>query len=81
MGCRKIFTSSGATLQHSAVQEKVICDKFADFTFICDGRLEQVRMRGIHGWEEVSLRRGIKASEETEITRKKMRNGGGMRNG
>jgi hypothetical protein len=27
------------------------------------------------------LRRGIEASEETEIARKKMRNGGSMRNG
>jgi hypothetical protein len=38
-------------------------------------------MRGDHGWEEVLLRWGIKASEETEITRKKMRNGSGVRNG
>jgi hypothetical protein len=34
-----------------------------------------------HGWEEILLRRGIKVSEETEIARKKKRNGDGVRNG
>jgi hypothetical protein len=36
-------------------------------------------MRGNHGQEEDSLRRGIKVSEETKIVKKTMRNGGGMK--
>jgi hypothetical protein len=35
--CRKIFTSGRASLQHDVVQEKVVCNKFVDLTFICDG--------------------------------------------
>jgi hypothetical protein len=65
-------------LQHGAVQEKVVRNKFAYLTFICEGRLKQVRVRGGHGWEKGSLRWGIKASEGAEIARKKMRNGGGV---
>jgi hypothetical protein len=59
----------------------VVHNELTDLTFICDGRLKLVRVRGGHGWEEVSLRRGIKASEEVEIARKKKRNVDGMRNG
>jgi hypothetical protein len=38
-------------------------------------------VRGSHGREDLSLRQGIKVSEEMEIARRKMRNGGGARNG
>jgi hypothetical protein len=64
IGCRKIFTGDKVLLQHDVVWEKVVRNKFANLTFICDGRLEQVRVQGGHGWEEVLLRQGIKASEE-----------------
>jgi hypothetical protein len=37
-------------------------------------------VQGGHGWEEVSLRRGIEASKETEIVRKMNINGGDVRN-
>jgi hypothetical protein len=37
-------------------------------------------VRGGHGWDDVSLKRGIKVSEEMEIARKKG-NGSGVRNG
>jgi hypothetical protein len=59
----------------------VVRNKFVNLTFICDGRLKQVWVRAGHGWEEGSLTRGIKAGEETEIMKKKKRNGGGVRNG
>jgi hypothetical protein len=80
IGSWKIFTGGRAPLQHSAVREKVVRNKFANLTFIYDGRLKQVQLRGGHGWEETLLRRGINKSEETEIARRKKRNGGGVRN-
>jgi hypothetical protein len=40
IGCRKVFTGGRAPLQHGAVWEKVVHNKFVDLTFICDGRLE-----------------------------------------
>jgi hypothetical protein len=52
-----------------------------NFDFIYDGWLEQVWVRGSHGWEEVSLQREIGASVEAEIARRKVRNASGMRNG
>jgi hypothetical protein len=36
-------------LQHDAVQEKVVCNKYANLTFIRNGRLKQVGVRGSHG--------------------------------
>jgi hypothetical protein len=62
------------------VREKVVNNKFANLTLICHGRLKQERERGSHGWEEALLQRGIGASAETEIMRRKERNGGDMRN-
>jgi hypothetical protein len=81
IGCRKIFTGGRTPLQHGAVREKVVHNKFVNLTFIYDGRLKQVRVWGGHVLEEGSLRRGIKVNEETEIVSKEKRNGGGMRNG
>jgi hypothetical protein len=40
IGCRKIFTYGKAPLQYDAVWEKVVCTKFANLTFIYDGRLK-----------------------------------------
>jgi hypothetical protein len=80
IGCRKVFTGGRAPLQHDAVWEKVVHNEFVDLTFICDRRLKQVRVQGGHGWEEVSLRRGIEASKETKIARKRNINGGDVRN-
>jgi hypothetical protein len=54
IGCRNIFPSGRTPLQYCAVREKVIHNKLVDFTLIHDGRLEKVRMRGGHGWEEGS---------------------------
>jgi hypothetical protein len=68
-------------LQHDAVREKVVHNKFVNLTFICDGRLKQMQVRGGHDWEEALLRRGINMSKETEIARRKKRNDGGVRNG
>jgi hypothetical protein len=45
---------------------RVVHNKFANVAFICDGRLEQVRVQGGHGWEEVSLRRWIRDWEEED---------------
>jgi hypothetical protein len=55
-GCRKIFAGGKMPLQHGAVQEKVVHNKFVNLTFIYDGRLKQVRVRGGHGWKEGLLR-------------------------
>jgi hypothetical protein len=79
IGCGKIFTSSGMSLQHDMIQEKVTCNELTNLAFICNRHLKQVQVRGSHGREEDSLRQGIEVSEETEIARKMMRNGGGMR--
>jgi hypothetical protein len=79
IGCRKIFTCGRAPLQHDVVEEKVVHDKFTNLTFICDGRLKHMRVCGGHSWEEALLRRGINMSEEMEITRRKKRNGDGVR--
>jgi hypothetical protein len=40
--------------------------------------LKPVQVCGSHGREEESLRRGIEVSEEIEIVRKTIRNGGGV---
>jgi hypothetical protein len=80
IGCGKVFVGDRTALQHGAVWEKVVHNKFVNLTFIQDRRLKQVQVRDGHGWEDGSLRRGIKASEEVAIARKK-RNGGDMRNG
>jgi hypothetical protein len=76
VGCRKFFAGDKTPLQHGAVWEKVVHNKFANLTFIYDGHLKQVQVWGGHGWQKGLLRWGIKAGEETEIARKKKRNGG-----
>jgi hypothetical protein len=38
--CRKIFTGGRTPLQHGTVWEKVVHNKFANLTFICDERLK-----------------------------------------
>jgi hypothetical protein len=48
IGCRNIFPSGRTPLQDGAVQEKMVCIKLADFTFIHDGRLEKMRVQGGH---------------------------------
>jgi hypothetical protein len=68
-------------LQHDTVREKVVHNKFVNLTFIYNGWVKQVRVRGDHGWEEALLQRGISMTTETEIARRKERNGRGMRNG
>jgi hypothetical protein len=40
IGCWDVLSGSRTPLQHCAVWEKVIHNKFADFTLIHDGRLE-----------------------------------------
>jgi hypothetical protein len=42
IGCRKIFTGGTAPLQHNAVWEKVVHNKFANLTFIYVGRLKHM---------------------------------------
>jgi hypothetical protein len=49
IGCWNVFPNGRKPLQHSAVQEKVVCIQLADLTSIYDGPLEQVRVRGGHG--------------------------------
>jgi hypothetical protein len=36
IGCRKIFACCRKPLQHGAVREKVVRNKFVNLTFICD---------------------------------------------
>jgi hypothetical protein len=55
IGCWDVFPGGKTPLQHGAVWEKVICNKFENLAFIHDGWLKQVWVRGGHGWEEVSL--------------------------
>jgi hypothetical protein len=48
IGCRKIVIGGRAPLQYGVVWEKVVHNKFVNLTFICGGRLKQVRVRGEH---------------------------------
>jgi hypothetical protein len=54
IGCWNVFPGGRTPLQHGAVWEKVVCSRLADLTFICNEPLEQVRVRGGHGWKEKS---------------------------
>jgi hypothetical protein len=76
IGCGEVFTGGRTPLQYSTIWEKMICIELANLTFICNGRLEQMRMQGDHGWDDDSLRQEIKVSEETDIAKKMMRKGG-----
>jgi hypothetical protein len=46
IGCENVFSSDGLQLQHGSVREKIVRNKFANFFFIYDGRVEEVGMRG-----------------------------------
>jgi uncharacterized Fe-S cluster-containing MiaB family protein len=67
IGCRNVFPGSRTSLQNCAGQEKMIHDKLADFILIHDGRLEKVRVRGGHGWEEGSQQHEIGAIAKGKI--------------
>jgi hypothetical protein len=51
------------------VQEEVICNELVDFTFIRDGRLEKMCVRGGHHRGEISQPHGIGASVKEEVAR------------
>jgi hypothetical protein len=36
IGCKRIFTGGRTPLQYGAVQEKVVCNEFVNYTFISD---------------------------------------------
>jgi hypothetical protein len=74
--CKKVFPGDRTPLQDNAVQEKVIHNKLADFTFIRDGWLEKMWVRGSHCRGKRSQRHGIRASAKVKIAR----NGGRGRN-
>jgi hypothetical protein len=40
IGCWDVFPGGKMPLQHGAVWDKVVCNKFANLAFICDGRLK-----------------------------------------
>jgi hypothetical protein len=61
-GCTNIFPGG--------IQEKVICIKLADFTFIRNGWLEKIMVRGGHRGEERLQQHGIGASAKKEIAKK-----------
>jgi hypothetical protein len=48
IGCGNVFSSSGPPLQHDTIRKQIVCNKFANFLFIYNGRLEEVGMRGCH---------------------------------
>jgi hypothetical protein len=79
IGCGEVFTYGRMPLQHDAILEKVICNELLNPASICNECLKQMRVRGSHGREEDSLRRGTGVSEEMEITWRMMRNGSGVR--
>jgi hypothetical protein len=37
IGCGNVFSSSGPPLQHGMIRKKVVCNKFVNLFFICDG--------------------------------------------
>jgi hypothetical protein len=75
IGCRNLFPDGRTPLQDSTVWEKVIRNKLADVTFICNRRMEKMRVRGSHHKGERSQQHRIGASTKEEIAR----NGGGGR--
>jgi hypothetical protein len=64
IGCGNIFSSGGAPLQHDPIREKRIRNKFANFFFIHDGCLKEVRMRSCHGQSEGVRRRRMRAKAQ-----------------
>jgi hypothetical protein len=48
IGCGNIFSGGGAPMQHDPIKEERTHNKFANFFFICDGHLREMRMRGCH---------------------------------
>jgi hypothetical protein len=68
--CRNVFPGGRTPLQYNTVRDEVVCNQLADLAFIYDGQLEQVRVRGGHDREGVSLQQGINASARVEIARK-----------
>jgi Fe2+ or Zn2+ uptake regulation protein len=48
IGCGNIFSDGGAPLQHVPIGEERTHNKFANFFFIHDGRLKEMRMRSCH---------------------------------
>jgi hypothetical protein len=69
IGCRNIFPGGRTPLQDDAVREEVIHNEFVDLTFIHDGRLEKMRVRGSHHGGERSQQHRIGASAKDEIAR------------
>jgi hypothetical protein len=69
IGCQNVFPGSRTPLQDDAVWKKMIRNKLADFTFICNRWLEKIRVRGNHRGGERSHQHGIRASAKVEIAR------------
>jgi hypothetical protein len=67
IGCGNVFPGGRTPLLNCAVWEKMIHNKLADFILIRNGRLEKVRVREGHGWEEGSQQHEIGASVKGEI--------------
>jgi hypothetical protein len=81
IGCGNILSDGGAPLQHGLIRKERIHNKFANFFFIRDGRLKEMRMRSCHWWSEGVQRRGMRAKAQAEITRNfGGKNVGGERN-
>jgi hypothetical protein len=76
VGCKNVFAGSGTTLLHDTFREKVVRNKLANLTFIHNRQLEQMWVRGGHGWEEASLQarnQGERGNEDREEEEEKWR--------
>jgi hypothetical protein len=69
IGCGNIFSGGGAPLQHGPIGEKGIHNKLANFFFIHNGHLKEVRMRSCHEQSEGVRRCGMRAKAQAEITK------------
>jgi hypothetical protein len=49
IGCYDVLTYSTSPLEHGLIWEKMIFDQLVNPVLICNGSLEEVWVRGIHG--------------------------------
>jgi hypothetical protein len=81
IGCENIFFGGGAPLQHGSIGEDRIHNKFANFFFIRDKCLKEMRMRSCHWRSEGVRRHGMRTKAQAEIAKNfGGENGGGERN-
>jgi hypothetical protein len=76
--CWDVFSSSRLPLEHGVIWEKAICNKFVNFSFIRNGLLKKVWVRGGHGGRRKVYGKGLELCstlliEEGQIAHRRWR--------